>query len=125
VASGVDSEEQIVRRGIGSYPSDMKGITIKLPDELLAELRREARARGCSVAALIRDKLAQPVQGTSAHALIGDLIGCLKGGSSVSVTNDRPKFRYPGESWASARRRDAAWVAAQRKSGGSTQRNKR
>jgi hypothetical protein len=71
----------------------MKGITIKLPEALLAELRREARARGCSVAALIRDKLERPGPGESSYDLIADLVGVLEG-PGISATNDRPKFRH-------------------------------
>lgn len=69
----------------------MKGITIKLPEETLAQLRREARVRGCSVATLIREKLEVPVQ--SPYDRIKHLIGSIKGGGSWSATNDRPKFR--------------------------------
>ena len=35
----------------------MKGITVKLPETTLRRLRQEARATGCSVAALIRERL--------------------------------------------------------------------
>jgi hypothetical protein len=35
----------------------MKGITVKLPDTTLRQLRQEARATGRSVAALIRERL--------------------------------------------------------------------
>ena len=51
----------------------MKGITIKLPEETLARLRREARVRGCSMATLIREKLEIPDQ--SPYDRIKHLIG--------------------------------------------------
>ena len=44
----------------------MKGITVKLPETTLRRLRQEARATGCSVAALIRERLeAVPRRGQS------------------------------------------------------------
>ena len=72
----------------------MKGITIKLPDETLRRLRKEAEATGRSVAALIRERIEIPLhRGTeSVFALTEDLAGSLAGGRRAA-TNDRRKFR--------------------------------
>lgn len=71
----------------------MKGITIKLSDETLARLRREAKASGRSVAALVRDRLEHTgTASQSALDLMGDLAGSLEG-SGRPATNARKKFR--------------------------------
>ena len=81
-------------------------ITIKLPEELLRQLRREATATQRSVGAVIRERLegsstpraepgpggeAAPPEG-SVYALIPDLVGSLAG-SGRGATNARRKFR--------------------------------
>lgn len=72
----------------------MKGITIKLPDETLRRLRREAEASGRSIAALVRERVENPpgdgVQ--SVYAATSDLAGVLNGGKKPA-TNSRRKFR--------------------------------
>ena len=72
----------------------MKGITIKLPEETLNRLKREARASGRSVAALIRDRLEASTDeaAQSVYALTADLAGSVSG-SRKSATNARLKFR--------------------------------
>jgi predicted DNA-binding protein len=74
----------------------MKGITIKLPDETLRRLRKEAQATGRSVAALIRERIEIPHQrdAESVYALTSDLAGSLAG-VRRAATNDRRKFRRP------------------------------
>lgn len=64
----------------------MKGITVKLPDATLRQLRQEARATGRSVAALIRAKLeALPRRRgrRSVYEITSDLAGSVAGGKYV------------------------------------------
>ena len=72
----------------------MRGITIKLPEATLRQLKREARATGRSVAALVRERVETPLdrEGRSVFAVTSDLAGRLAGGRRAA-TNDRPKFR--------------------------------
>lgn len=72
----------------------MRGITIKLPDATLRELRNQARETGRSVAALVRERVESPRDDAnpSVFALTSDLAGSLAGGSH-SATNARRKFR--------------------------------
>ena len=72
----------------------MRGITIKLSDASLQQLRREARATGRSVAALVRERVeAMPADDASVHALSADLAGSIAGGLQAA-TNARRKFRH-------------------------------
>lgn len=73
----------------------MRGITIKLPEETLRQLRQQARSTGRTVAALIRERVetgpgARAV--ASVHAATADLAGVLAG-SRRAATNRRRKFR--------------------------------
>ena len=73
---------------------DMKGITIKLPDSTLRQLRQEARATGRSVAALIRERLeAAPRRPArrSVYEITSDLAGSLAG-ERTPATNDGRRF---------------------------------
>lgn len=71
----------------------MKGITIKLPEDVARQLRQQAREGGLSVAALIRERLEVPSQtGGSVYAVSADLAGSLAG-SRQPATNARRKFR--------------------------------
>jgi predicted DNA-binding protein len=72
----------------------MKGITIKLPEEILQRLRQEARATGRSIAELIRECVEARPNGKreSIYALTSDLAGALDG-SRKSATNARRRFR--------------------------------
>lgn len=74
----------------------MKGITVKLPDETLRRLRREARATGRSVAQLIRERVEAPSHegAESVHGIASDLAGSVAG-SGRPANNDRPRFRRP------------------------------
>lgn len=72
----------------------MKGITIKLPEELYRRLSAEARETGRSIAAVVREKLLvqTSASGRSVYAKAGDLAGVLAG-SRRPATNQRRKFR--------------------------------
>ena len=71
----------------------MKGITIKLPEATLRQLRHEARETGRTVAALVRERVEVPRDRAdgSVFAITSDLAGSLAGGSRPA-TNDRRKF---------------------------------
>ena len=79
-----------------SYPvamGVMKGITIKLPEATVRQLRQQARQCGRSVAALVRELVEAPPQsGGSVYAITSDLAGSLAGGR-LPATNARAKFR--------------------------------
>ncbi len=72
----------------------MQGITIKLSEATLLQLKREASETGRSVSALIRERVEGSPAATAAsvYALTFDLAGSLSGGR-LPATNDRPKFR--------------------------------
>ena len=72
----------------------MKGITIKLSEATLRQLHEEARETGQSVAALVRERLEIPAEGSrsSVHSLASDLAGSLAGGPKAA-TNVRRRFR--------------------------------
>jgi predicted DNA-binding protein len=72
----------------------VKGITIKLPEEVLRRLRREAHATGRSVASLVRQRLEEPLETDkeSVYALTSDMVGALEG-RHEAATNQRRKFR--------------------------------
>ena len=71
----------------------MKGITIRLPDDTLQALAAEARASGCSIAAVVRSRLDAPprAEDGSVYAQARDLAGILVG-SRTPASNDRRKF---------------------------------
>jgi hypothetical protein len=72
----------------------MKGITIKLSETTLRQLRHQARETGRSVAALVRERVEAPPDRTngSVFALTSDLAGSLAGGRRPA-TNTRRRFR--------------------------------
>ena len=72
----------------------MKGITIKLPEATLRQLRNQARETGRSIASLVRERVETPVDrhDESVFALTSDLAGSLSG-SSRPASNRRRKFR--------------------------------
>ena len=78
-----------------SYPvamGVMKGITIKLPEATVRQLRQQARQCGRSVAALVRELVEAPPHRESVYAISSDLAGSLAGGR-LPATNARAKFR--------------------------------
>lgn len=71
----------------------MQGITIKLPEAVIRELREQAHRSGRSLAALVRERIeAPPADANSVYALTADLAGS-PAGSGVPATNARRKFR--------------------------------
>jgi hypothetical protein len=72
----------------------MKGITIKLSETTLRELRHQARETGRSVAALVRDCVegAPDRANESVFAITSDLAGSLAG-SRRPASNTRRRFR--------------------------------
>jgi hypothetical protein len=72
----------------------MVGITIKLPEETMRQLKEEARSTGRSVSALIRERVAmsQRRDAGTVYEFSADLAGSLKG-SRKSAGNDRRRFR--------------------------------
>src|SRR5688572_28487752 len=93
--SGSVQSSGITRLSESSYAPLVRGLTIKLTDDMLRKLAEDARTSGRSVAAVVREKLqAQPtgLGESSVHAQAGDLAGVLVG-SRRSATNERRKFR--------------------------------
>ena len=78
------------------YPSIVQTISLKLPDDLLAELEREAKARRVSKSVLIRDSLERALRershesAASCYELARDLAGSVKGLPRDLATN--PKY---------------------------------
>ncbi len=72
-----------------SYPVFMKGITIKLPEMTLQQLRQEARATGRSVAEIVRDCLENRSDhgARSVYALSSDLAGSVSGVENLQQTS--------------------------------------
>lgn len=71
----------------------MRGITVKLPETTLRQLRQEARATGRSVAALIRERIeVLPGRGSrSVYDITSDLAGSVAG-RREPATNKRRRF---------------------------------
>jgi hypothetical protein len=72
----------------------MKGITIKLSETALRELRHQARETGRSVAALVRERveMAPDRANDSVFGITSDLAGSLAG-SRRPAANTRRKFQ--------------------------------
>jgi hypothetical protein len=79
-----------------SYPvamGAMKGITIKLPEATLRQLKQQARQSGRSVAQIVRQLVETPPGRVgSVYAITADLAGSLTGGRQPA-TNARSRFR--------------------------------
>jgi hypothetical protein len=70
----------------------VRAITVKLSEETLERLGSEARAKGKSIAAVVRSKLdAEAIEG-SVYERASDLVGVLAG-SARSASNARRRFR--------------------------------
>jgi predicted transcriptional regulator len=68
----------------GQYHDDMRTISLKLPDDLLAELEREARTRRITKSVLVRESVeaalrGRPRRAASCYDLARDLAGTVKG----------------------------------------------
>jgi predicted DNA-binding protein len=74
--------------------SNLKGITIKLPEATLRRLKQQARETGRSVAALVRERVEAPQDpsGKSVYDMTSDLAGRLAGGRKAA-TNQRRRFK--------------------------------
>lgn len=74
----------------------MKGITVKLPETMLRQLRQEARATGRSLAAVVRERIeARPRRsGRSVYEITSDLAGSVAG-DQQPATNKRRRFARP------------------------------
>jgi len=72
----------------------MQTISLKLPDDLLADLEREAKARRVTKSVLLRESLEtalrrRPRRGPSCYDLARDLSGAVKGLARDFATNLR------------------------------------
>lgn len=78
------------------YASIMRTISVKLPDELLAQLDREAKARRVTKSSLVRESLERglyeqpPTGAISCYDLARDLAGTVKG--LPEDLADNPKY---------------------------------
>jgi hypothetical protein len=74
----------------------MKTLTVRLPDELAAQIEKESRARKMSKSDIVRDRLisAKPQQATSLDD-IADLIGSVKG-LPVDLSANKKKYLKAG-----------------------------
>jgi predicted transcriptional regulator len=73
----------------------MRTISLKLPDDLLAQLEREAKVRGITKSLLVRDSLERalrqkPSGSASCYELARDLAGAVKG--MPKDLADNPKY---------------------------------
>jgi hypothetical protein len=74
----------------------MQAISLKLPDDLLAHLNREAKARGVTKSEVVRESLEKELRkrpsggAVSCYDLARDLAGSLKGLPKDLATN--PKY---------------------------------
>ena len=73
----------------------MRTISLKLPDELLAELEREAKTRRITKSVLVRESLeaalrGRPRRAASCYDLARDLVGTAKGMAFLLTGN--PKY---------------------------------
>ena len=78
--------QRLVLRAItaGNTIKTMQTISLKLPDDLLAELEREARTRRITKSVLVRESLEAALRGrprrpASCYDLARDLVGTVKG----------------------------------------------
>jgi Arc/MetJ-type ribon-helix-helix transcriptional regulator len=75
----------IARESGAYYAVNMRTISVKLPDELLAQLGREAKARRVTKSSLVRESLEKSLHGqlaagaVSCYDLARDLAGSSKG----------------------------------------------
>jgi hypothetical protein len=86
VSAGADPGDYGIARQNGTYYLKiMRTISVKLPDELLAQLASEAKARRVTKSSLVRESLAKglheepPTGAGSCYDLARDLAGSVKG----------------------------------------------
>lgn len=70
----------------------MKTLTIRLPNELVAEIENESRKRRISKSDVVRERLHAPVSDGSMGDLIGDV---LEKSWRAKVPAGPPRFRSP------------------------------
>ncbi len=65
------------------YAESMKSLTVRLPDQLVAEIEAESRERDCAKSDVVRERLQRGAVPTSSSPgrlnLIADLIGSVDG----------------------------------------------
>lgn len=72
----------------------MRTISLKLPEDLLDRLAREARTRGTTKSSLVRESLEKSLRvvpsdaSPSCYDLAADLAGCLKGDVPLDLANN-------------------------------------
>ena len=92
----VESNSGIARKNRTYYIPLMKTISLKLPENLLELLEREARARRTTKSSMVRECLEKALvpdtnsQETSCYDLARDLVGSVKGLPKDLATN--PKY---------------------------------
>jgi ribbon-helix-helix CopG family protein len=80
----------------GHYATGMPTISVRLPDNLLAELHNEAKARRMTKSGLVRESLEKallrqsPASAISCYDLVRDLVGTMKG--LPADLADNPKY---------------------------------
>lgn len=81
-------------RTAGITIRDVQTISLKLPDDLLAQLEQEAEARGMTKSQLVRESLEKALRqsstGASCYELARDLAGAVKG--LPKDLADNPKY---------------------------------
>jgi hypothetical protein len=86
----------IARQNGAYYDTVMQAISLKLPNDLLAQLSSEAKARGVTKSWLVRESLeralrkSSPNGAVSCHDLASDLAGAVKG--LPKDLADNPKY---------------------------------
>jgi hypothetical protein len=94
--SQVDASDGIARQNGAYYPTTMRTISLKLPDDLLVQLDSEAKARRVTKSWLVRESLEKalrrqsPDKAISCYDLARDLAGSLKG--LPADLADNPKY---------------------------------
>ena len=93
---------------LASYTLAMKTMTIRLPEQLVAEIEHESRLRKMSKSEVVRERLRQPVASMRKQPdmmeLIGDLIGSVDGLPSDLSANKKGYLRACGYGKNGARR---------------------
>jgi len=74
----------------------MKTLTVRLPDELVAQIDSESRARRVSKSDIVRERLSQRETRTDPLASIADLIGSVDIDRTDLSTNFKRHLRISG-----------------------------